>query len=172
MKQVPNFSRYMADEKGNVWTTNWKNSGQTRMMKPAIGADGYPQSMFRRDDGKYVTMKIHKVVALAYYGERKEGMEVNHMNGNKLDNRPENLDYCTRSFNVWHSFVEGLQKPKRGEDNGHAKLTEAAVREIRHTAATGGRYYGRARLAAKFGVSEAHVKDIVNQRRGTWSHVK
>lgn len=172
MKTIPNFSRYFADENGNLWTTGWKGSKQTKMLKPALSPDGYLKTMIVNDQGKKVTITIHKMIALAYHGERPKDLQINHINGIKQDNRPCNLEYITQSANCKHSFDIGLQKPKRGELNGNSKLTEKDVLEIRSVAANGGRYYGRKKLAEKYGVSEAHIKDIVNKRRKIWGHLK
>lgn len=171
MKQIPNFSRYYATDAGTIITTGWRGSKQTKEIKPSLSG-GYLQSMFKRDDGKYCTCKVHKLIALAYFGEKNIGQEVNHKNGIKTDNRPENLEYCTRSQNSKHSFDLGLQKAKKGMLNGNSKLTDEDVKYIRKVAESGGRYYGRKILAKQFGISEAHVKDIVNVRRNTWSHLK
>lgn len=169
---IPNFSRYFVDELGNLWTTGWKGSKQTRMLKPAISPDGYMKTMIVNDQGEHKSVTVHSIVALAYYGERPLNYDINHIDGNKQNNHPSNLEYITHSANCKHSFDIGLQLPKKGILNGNSKLTDADVIEIRKVAANGGRYYGRKKLAEKYGVSEAHIKDIVNVRRGIWSHLK
>lgn len=172
MKTVPNFSRYQADIKGNLYSTNYKNSGKTKILKPAISKDGYPHTMLQRDDGKYCTMKVHKIIALTYFGPKVGENEINHKNGIKTDNSVSNLEYCSRSENVKHAYRTGLNPPKRGELNGKSKLTEKDVIEIRtHAKNFIGRYYGRKALAEKYGVSEAHIKDIVTKRRDVWPSV-
>ena len=140
-----------------------------KKLKPAVSADGYLKTMLKSDEGKYVTVAVHRVIASAFLGEKKKGYEVNHKNGIKTDNSPTNLEYCTRSENCKHSFDTGLQKPKRGESNGSAKLTDEAVRIIRSTPRT---YGYKTRLAAIFGVSPSHIKDIVSGRRGAWKHIQ
>lgn len=163
----------MASEDGVIYSTNYKNSGKTKPIKPAQGPDGYWQSMFQDDSGKYKSMKIHRIVAMAYLGPKPLGMEINHKNGNKSDNRPSNLEYCTRSQNCQHSFDMGLQQPKRGTLNGMAKLSEADVAHIRNQAKNANsRYYGRAELAEKYGVSQDTIKAIVTRRRNSWPHVQ
>lgn len=172
MKTIPNFSRYFVDEDGNLWTTGWKGSKQTKMLKPALSPDGYLKTMIVNDQGKNISTTIHRMVALAYHGPRPKGLHINHIDGNKQNNRPSNLEYITHSANAKHSFDIGLQKPKIGSTNGNSKLTDQDVIEIRTIAANGGRYYGRKKLAERYGVSEAHIKDIVNRRRNTWGHLK
>jgi hypothetical protein len=170
MKTIPNFSRYLASEDGYIYSTNYKNSGKIKILKPALSDDGYLKTVLKQDCGKYKTVAVHREVAAAYLGEKPKAMEVNHINGIKTDNRPSNLEYCTRSENCKHSFDIGLQKPKKGELNGMAKLTNEQVMEIRNfVASVNKRYYGRKQLAEKYGISEAHLKDVVNKRRGVWT---
>ena len=162
----------MAGTDGVIYSTNYKRTGLTKPIKPATGKDGYTQSMFLRDDGVYCSYKIHKMIALAFYGERDKGQTVNHKNGQKNDNRPENLEYCSISENVKHGYDTGLIRPKRGELNGMAKLKESEVKEIReYVAGCGRQRYGRRALAEKYNISEATIKDIITKRRNSWPNV-
>ena len=52
---------------------------------------------------------IHRLVATAFMPEKKEaGLEVNHKNGNKQDNRVENLEWCSHKKNCEHASKTGL----------------------------------------------------------------
>lgn len=68
---------------------------------------------------KYV--KVHRAVLAAFTGDFKS-QPVNHINGIKTDNRPENLEWCTQKQNVKHAMVSGLFKDR---------LSIADVRAIR-----------------------------------------
>lgn len=170
-KRIPNFSRYEASTKGRIRSTNYKNSGSTKVLKPADGGDGYLKTMLQNDNGKYKSWGIHKFIAFTYLGERPDGLEINHIDGNKLNNSPSNLEYCTKSENLKHAYANNLIDPARGSKNGMAKLTEDDVRAIRKHAKESGRYYGRKKLASKYGVTEGQIKDIVTRRRNVWPHV-
>lgn len=170
-KKIPNFSRYEASTDGRIRSINYKNSGKKKILKPSDGGDGYLKTMLLNDDGKYCSWGIHKWIAFTFLGPRPKGLQINHKNGIKTDNSVKNLEYCSRSENIKHAFDNGLIKPKRGELNGMSKLTKEDVIQIRKTAKNGGRYYGRKKLAEQYGVSEAHIKDVVNGRRGVWSHI-
>lgn len=169
-KAIPGFSRYEASTDGLIRSINYKRSGQIRILKPAISEDGYLKTMLQKDDGGYKTSRVHKWVALTFHGP-SNGLTVNHKDTNKLNNRPDNLEYITALENVKHATENGLQKPKPGSLNPMAKLTERAVIEIRNVAANGGRYYGRKELAERFGVDECTIKEVVTRRKNGWKHV-
>ena len=55
---------------------------------------------------------VSRLVASAWHGVPQDGMTVNHINGNIFDNRAVNLEWCTRSENVYHSYRIGLRPLK------------------------------------------------------------
>ena len=169
-RKIPGFSNYEASSCGMLRSLNYKRTGKQKILQPA-DSGGYLKTMIKSDSGKYCSKTVHFFVTLAFFGERPRELEVNHIDGNKYNNAIENLEYCTRSENCQHSFDIGLQKPKRGELNGNSKLKIDDVESIRNQAKNSGRYYGRKNLAEKYGISEAHVKDIVNGRRNVWQGV-
>jgi len=170
-KKIPNFSRYEASNFGKLRSSNYKNSGKTKVLKPALSSDGYLKTMLLNDQGVYKSWTVHKFITLAFYGLISKGLEINHIDGVKTNNNIDNLEYVTKSQNVKHAYDMGLATAQRGSLNGNSKLKESDVEDIRNTAKSGGRYYGRKNLAAKYNVSEAHIKDIVNRRRNIWHGV-
>jgi hypothetical protein len=113
------------------------------------------------------SISVHRAVASAFLGAADPGEQVNHKNGDKTDNRPENLEYVTCRENIRHCWANGLHGTDhcRGEANNLAKLTGDDVRTIR-------RLHGELsarRLAAMFGVSVQNIAHII--RRKTWKHV-
>jgi len=167
--KIPNFSRYLASNYGRILSLNYKNSGANKLINPTA-TDGYLQSMFLSDEGKYQTKKVHYLITLAFYGVRDLDLQVNHIDGNKLNNRIDNLEYITHSQNVQHAFDNGLAFGQTGESNGNSKLTDEQVRYIRISKKNGGRHWGREKIAKELGISSAHVKDIANSKT-LWKHI-
>lgn len=120
---------------------------------------GYPSVTI---SGK--SFHVHRLVALAFFGEIPEGMEVNHKDGVKRNNNVSNLEIITASENILHAFAIGLKTPQKGELHGQAKLTDEMVREIRAIKGCSQRA-----IAAKFGVTQSIVWAILAGK--IWRHV-
>lgn len=64
---------------------------------------------------------IHRLVATAFIENKNNYKEVNHIDGNKLNNNATNLEWCTKSHNIRHAFKMGLNKRRKGIENEQAK---------------------------------------------------
>lgn len=119
-----------------------------------------------RIDGKHVTRTVHSLVAEAFkIKDKLPGYEVNHINGNKHDNRAANLEYVSRSQNTIHAInVLGIKKA-RGEAAGASKLTEMDVRNIRIELTNGGTHRS---VGSKYGVSHTTIRHISIGRIWGW----
>jgi len=108
---------------------------------------------------------IHRLVYESFYGKIPDGLQINHRDGNKTNNRLSNLECATPQANMKHARLLGLANWK-GERNGQAKLTADKVREIRRLDEMG---VDRRQIADKFGISRHTVKHVV--RRTRWGHI-
>lgn len=106
---------------------------------------------------KKARSSIHRLVASAFVPNPDNKPCVNHINGDKTDNRPENLEWCSYSENEKHAYNIGLKhkSPKAGRQR---RFTDEQIRTIRQSCEP------MAHLARKYGVSETTVKYIKTRR--------
>lgn len=95
-------------------------------LSPTKGPKEYAYIRVKHECGKWKTMFHHKLVALAWLGERPDGFEIDHKNNIRYDNRPENLQYVSKKFNRVKSYKEGFRYVK-GEKNANSIYTEADI---------------------------------------------
>lgn len=91
-----------------------------RILRPAVRRDGHLHVGLCRDS-KRVWRYVHVLVAEAFHGQRPDGMEVRHLNGNPADNRAENLAFGSHSENQFDSVAHGTHRNARKTRciNGH-----------------------------------------------------
>ena len=110
--EVPGFPRYSVNRRGDIISNARKNP---HLLRPGIGKAGYMHVSLADDSGKYHIMQVHRIVALAFVGNPLNKPQVNHINGNKLDNRSENLEWVTASENAIHGYaVLGITPNNKG----------------------------------------------------------
>ena len=80
---------------------------------PSVGFSLGRARKFRTASGPPTVHAIHRLVALAFFGPRLPGYEVNHKDGNKRNNSVDNLEYVTRSENHLHAYRTGLRGKHR-----------------------------------------------------------
>ena len=105
---------------------------------------------------------MHRCVAAAFIGGAN-GREIDHINGDRADNRPENLRYCTHAENNRYTAEGG--RGSRGENHARARFTEADVLAIRAS-------YPAKRvldIAAGYGCHKRSIYYILS--RETWKHL-
>lgn len=136
-----------------------------------IGKTGKPLKGYVRPDG-YVRVNIngkpeyyHRVVATVLIPNPENKPYINHVDGNKQNNHPLNLEWVTQSENIKHSYDMGLQS-QVGEGNACSKLTEESVLEIRWLYEIG---ITQKELSGIYGVSKGCIYDVVHRR--SWKHI-
>lgn len=133
-----------------------------KLLKLSLGTDGYEYVRLSKG-GVQRYFSIHRLVALCFLGECPKGCNVNHKNGDKTDNRLENLEYVTYSENSRHAYRKGLAPV--GEKHGLSKLTTEKVKEIKRLLKT----MDVTRTAKAAGVPYSTVNAIAKGR--TWRDV-
>lgn len=72
--------------------------------------DGYCRCSVQRLDGTYTSQPVHRLVAKAFIDNPENKSYVNHIDGNRTNNRVDNLEWSTPRENVLHSFKYGNRK--------------------------------------------------------------
>ncbi len=112
---------YEISNYGNVRrATDGINTRAGQPKRVSLSSNGY--LIFGHfDNGKHTNILVHKAAAEAFLGIAPEGMQVNHKDGNKLNNRIDNLEYVTVSENARHAYRMGLSRPptNRAIGNNH-----------------------------------------------------
>lgn len=117
MKDIPGYEGlYAATKDGRIWAHKKKTSdGRTvheRFLKPWLIGHGYEMVMLYKDS-KPTKFLTHRLVALTYIRNPRNLREVNHKDANRLNNRPENLEWCTSKENKRHAWALGLYENVR-----------------------------------------------------------
>ena len=168
-------SRYYVTTHGQVFTKEFSmeiinQTGATgkfkvypeKELKGSINTFGYKQVNVDN------TLKcIHRIVAQCFIENPNNLPEVNHKDGDKLNNSASNLEWCTRAQNVQHSYDTGLNTGNFGADNGKTLLTEDEVMLILQEYSNGG--ISQRELGLKYGVKQITISNIITGR--SWSHV-
>jgi hypothetical protein len=129
-------------------------------LRPGLDSWGYPQVCLNREGKKRMCL-VHHLVADAFIGPRPKRIEVNHIDGDKLNAKPENLEYVTSKENCHHAFRLGLRTPNAGPRHAH-KLEPHQVLEIR-SLVSGGDLTNK-QIAARYGVTGALISHIAKRR--------
>lgn len=178
-KQVPSWEGiYEVSSLGRIRSVSRRariGLGNTRPIKPRVmklsPSRGYLRFNASRGSGNYTTLKVHVCVARAFLpsppgnvGRGSSDYCLDHKNGNKLDNRSDNLE--------WVTGLESRQRASRlglvahGENHHNSKLTVGMVKEIRRLVTQG---VPRIKVAEIFSVSRSRISVIVSKRQ--WRHV-
>lgn len=127
----------------------------------SFSPDGYLVVSWKTyKDGRQHSKVVHRIVAEAFIPNPDNLETVNHKDGNKCNNKVENLEWCSRSSQLVHAYKLGLRKPSTGSTNVNSKLTEEDVKFIRENYKPRHRLFGRAALARKYNVSYTTIWNI------------
>lgn len=144
-REIPGFELYWASTDGRIMSVYTR-----RVLQPRGKWNGYQYVNF----GTRGEHSVHHLVALTWLGIPPAGYEINHRDGNRINNSLSNLEYVTRARNL-------ADARRRGSKVGRTKLTPEQVRQIRQERGN------RAAIGKKFGVTGPCVQKI--QEGSTWA---
>lgn len=151
-------ARYSVSNLGRVRRESGGQGARAgRYLRPNRTPQGYVQVTLYDGTGRAGSKNftVHSLVAAAFLPPRPEGMEPNHINGIKNDNRADNLEWLTHAENANHAVRTGLRKT----------MDDELVQAIRNAEGA------QIDIAIRFGVSQGHVSRIRRGRRSGSSKI-
>lgn len=159
-KPIPTFNMYAINAIGQV-----RQVDDGCIVEPFI-LSGYYHLTLLDNDGSKRIMGVHRLVAMVWLDlpDNWENLVVNHLNGNKLDNRNVNLEWCTHQENMYHAGLLGLTDKcipiqVRNVITGTVLVFPSFLAAAKH--------YGLSKDAISWRVNsgESYVDDLFNQYR-------
>jgi len=169
-KTIPNFDKqYQINPNGEVRIhPSFIGDNRINALKASslvsvhTASDGYRRVNLRRN-GKQGSYHIHRLLLLTFRPTKITNLQVNHIDGDKLNNNFDNLEWCSQVDNLRHAWETGLRSQPC-----HVKLTEDQVREIRATYSKNGPLTQKD-LGKRFGVTSYAIHKIVTRKN--WKHI-
>ena len=95
------YNGFLVDENFNIYN---KHTG--RKITPYLGSDGY-MHIVRGENGVKIRMRLHTLIATLFVENPNNYKYVNHIDSDKTNNNPSNLEWCTNSENIKHGWDSG-----------------------------------------------------------------
>ncbi|AXF39926.1 hypothetical protein BMBphi_gp078 [Bacillus phage vB_BthS_BMBphi] len=151
-------NKYVIYEDGRVWSM-----ATNRFLKPSRVKKGY-LTVGLYLNGKETKKYLHRLVAEAFIPNKERKPQVNHIDGNKLNNHRSNLEWCTNAENVSHAFEVGLMEGLKGSKNNSSKLKETDILEIIDLL----KLFTQREVASMYDVSQKTISLV--SRKISWKH--
>lgn len=159
-KNIKNFrDLYQISNLGRV-----RRKDTLKVLTPLTLSKGYKGVRLYENEKQAVTKKIHRLVAEYFLENPLNLPQVNHIDGNKSNNKVENLEWCSNDYNMNHALLHGLI-PK-GEKRHDSKCTEESLQYLQELINAG---FTIKQLSIVYGVCKQVMKTIV--RNQTYKHL-
>lgn len=170
-KDVVGFENYKISNQGRIKNTVFNNRHcsfqRERILKPSKNGRGY-FFVYVSNNGKTKMKTIHRLVAETFLPNFENLPCVNHIDGNKENNTLENLEWCTFSHNIMHSYKLGLQKPSEKQKKAIAEWDRIHHKKPIYQLTMSGeviKYWGSLKEASEaLNISMGAISQCVNNR--------
>ena len=170
--EIPGYNgRYLLYENGKVYSVKrtYKNHGKfTKIggyyLNKVLLKIGY-YTVALTKEGKTTIHYLHRLLGEAFLPNPCNYPQINHKDGNKLNNKLSNLEWCTCSYNIIHALNCGLRVSTRGSKIWSTKLNEKEVQNIRE-----GRLNGRGviEMAKEYSVDRSTIYSVLRRKNWKW----
>lgn len=110
-KDIKGFEgKYQVSNLGNI--KHLLKHGKSKILNPSTEKHGY-KVVVLYNKGTVRTFKVHRIVAETFIEKPLNKEQINHIDGNKTNNRVDNLEWCTAKENMNHAFKNGLCNNKK-----------------------------------------------------------
>lgn len=163
MKEIVGYEGlYQVSAEGHVYSpAKGTSNPRGKFMTLSLDHSRYTKVGLCKNGKKY-NHSVHRLVAEAWIPNPNNLPQVNHKNGNREDNRVENLEWCSLSENIKHSFRELGRKVVRGAEHANSRLRDVDVEVIKESLSKG---VLQRELAQRFNVTQATISNIKNGKR-------
>lgn len=155
------------DPEGRIWREKIFAGGRYRDVEPRraenVGGKGYLRVSLAKPGGKLAIVMAHSLVFELLVGPIPDGLEVNHKDLDKTNNRPDNLEVVTGAQNVQHAYTHGRNKAwafstsKTEWRPGRVILSDRQLQQAREMRASGALLR---EIADRLGISTTHAHRI------------
>ena len=139
-----------------------KNIVTDRIINPWLNNNGYRYVTLNLE-GTRKNYRVHRLVAEKFIPNPNNLPQVNHKDGNKQNNKIDNLEWCDSSYNVQHAIKQGLIP--LGVNNKRSKLSQEDVDYIKHHYIKRDKEFGCAGLGRRFNVDKKVIYNVIYDKR-------
>lgn len=163
MIQIKNYPNYYITEEGEVYSSKNK-----QWLKKYLKGGYYAVTL--RNENMQKPTRIHKIVAEHYLPKVEGKTQVNHIDGNKLNNSLSNLEWCTSAENQLHAYSTGLKKFVNN-DYRKQRVKDATSKVVLDTS-TGIFYDSISDAARILNKSRCHLRQILTGKLNIPTNLK
>lgn len=114
--QIKDFPGYYVTDCGDVYSRDYNHTGRFKKRQLMVSAKGYLRVRLYNERGAFYK-SVHRLVADAFIPNPNNKPQINHKDGNKLNNNILNLEWVSNSENQLHRrYVLGQKQPTGASD--------------------------------------------------------
>lgn len=159
--QASNLGRIKSKKRVIVYSNGAIYKYPSVILVPYITPSGYYTLTLCRNKLRY-SKRVCRLIASTFIKNTYNKSQVNHMDGNKLNDSVENLEWVTASENQIHRYSVLKKGAPTGEHHAHSKMSNKKVKKLRMLYLKGN--YSQYELAVKYGISQPTVSEIISKK--------